>query len=144
MYQALLVILLLCLSASVLVLQVQHEYDMLFETAAADPEAVLRWRNRALRFVLPPAGNDATAGQSSPRPAPGMSFTKLHCRFWYQTCTGGVVRNTTSMHAARILQQPCSRTSCVSETHDWSFSMSKHTSVCSCCGTLPRVTARLP
>ena len=33
--------------------QVQQEYRDLFETSAADPEALLRWRNRALRFVLP-------------------------------------------------------------------------------------------
>ncbi len=30
---------------------------MLFETPAADPDAVTRWRNRALRFVLPPDSN---------------------------------------------------------------------------------------
>lgn len=30
---------------------------MLFERPAADPDAVTRWRNRALRFVLPPAPN---------------------------------------------------------------------------------------
>ena len=37
--------------------QVQQEYHMLFETPAADPDAVNRWRNRALRFVLPPDTN---------------------------------------------------------------------------------------
>ena len=35
-------------------LQVQQEYHDLFETPAGDPEAVMRWRNRALRFVLAP------------------------------------------------------------------------------------------
>ena len=37
--------------------QVQQEYHMLFETPAAEPDAVTRWRNRVLRFVLPPEPN---------------------------------------------------------------------------------------
>ncbi len=39
------------------VAQVQQEYHMLFQTPAADPDTVTRWRNRALRFVLPPEPN---------------------------------------------------------------------------------------
>lgn len=42
---------------SMAVAQVQQEYHVLFETPAADPDAVTRWRNRALRFVLPPDSN---------------------------------------------------------------------------------------
>ena len=30
----------------------QQEYQALFESPAGDPDAVMRWRNRALRFVL--------------------------------------------------------------------------------------------
>ena len=36
------------------VVQVQQEYHALFEMPAADSDAVMRWRNRALRFVLTP------------------------------------------------------------------------------------------
>ena len=46
--------------------QVQAEYRDLFDASATDPEAVLRWRNRALRFVLPPDSitpNFAKAGK---------------------------------------------------------------------------------
>lgn len=46
--------------------QVQQEYHMLFETPAADPEAVTRWRNRALRFVLP---SDSSAPDVVSEPA---------------------------------------------------------------------------
>ena len=42
--------------------QVQQEYHELFETSNVDPAAVLRWRNRALRFVLNP---DASASTQS-------------------------------------------------------------------------------
>ena len=38
----------------VLAVQVQQEYHALFEVPAADSDAVMRWRNRALRFVLTP------------------------------------------------------------------------------------------
>ncbi|KAL0049516.1 hypothetical protein WJX82_003996 [Trebouxia sp. C0006] len=37
--------------------EVQQEYHVLFETPAADPDAVNRWRNRALRFALPSNSN---------------------------------------------------------------------------------------
>ncbi|KAL0042506.1 hypothetical protein WJX79_001762 [Trebouxia sp. C0005] len=46
--------------------EVQQEYHMLFETSAADPEAVTRWRNRALRFVLP---SDSSAPDVVSEPA---------------------------------------------------------------------------
>ena len=42
--------------------QVQQEYQALFETPAGDPDAVLRWRNRAMRFVLS-SETDSTCGE---------------------------------------------------------------------------------
>ncbi|DBA90260.1 TPA: hypothetical protein ACH3X1_003553 [Trebouxia sp. C0004] len=60
--------------------EVQQEYHMLFETPAADPDAVTRWRNRALRFILPanpnapdivhkPAAGNQSEGFAANKPA---------------------------------------------------------------------------
>ena len=46
------------------VAQVQQEYHALFETPEGDPDAVMRWRNRAMRFVLS-AETCATSGKAA-------------------------------------------------------------------------------
>lgn len=44
--------------------QVQQEYHALFETSDGDPDAVMRWRNRAMRSVLPPETGAKSANQA--------------------------------------------------------------------------------
>lgn len=56
-------------------MQVQQEYHSLFESNTGDPETVTRWRNRALRFVLPSdSASPDVAEHSAPlRPVSGES-----------------------------------------------------------------------
>ena len=66
--------------------QVQAEYRDLFETTASDTEALLRWRNRALRFVLTPdssTSNSGKAGTSSNCSQEGKAGTQnAHIRLF--------------------------------------------------------------
>ena len=70
--------------------QVQQEYDVLFDSNTGDPEAVARWRNRALRFVLPSDGDlpDGTNHPTLSMPVQGVGLPKLQsCVIWLQTAS---------------------------------------------------------
>lgn len=59
--------------------EVQQEYHALFETPAGDPDAVLRWRNRAMRFVLSSETHGTCptqAGSHTPLSSPGNKSDK--------------------------------------------------------------------
>ena len=73
--------------------QVQQEYHALFETSAGDPDAVMRWRNRAMRFVLSSETDPAYAHQAdSKRQSSSGSecvcvHTRCTCISTKQSCT---------------------------------------------------------
>ena len=59
----------------------RQEYHELFETPAGDPDAVMRWRNRALRFVLASDSDlpeTCQAGRSKPDHPSGKSCACSH------------------------------------------------------------------
>ena len=82
-----------CMAAA----QVQQEYHMLFETPAADPDAVTRWRNRALRFVLP---SDSNAPDVVSKPAAGDQSEGEDVRQWQKQAAACCATFSHNTHTA--------------------------------------------
>ena len=57
--------------------QVQQEYKALLHEAPTDDAALARWRNRALRFVLPPESQLPCRPVTPPKIAAGKAISSL-------------------------------------------------------------------